>query len=282
VWEVFTSHQDMQKEIKELFPKWTKKEEMKGIQSLCLTDDIDSLFSCIILKKIFPQLTIDAFYSFNKIYKTDTKIKSIIGVDMDLTGGKCWGNHVTLLSKEDAKNKKCANLNTVLDINRDNYFNKYAGSTLIQVLSHYNIGLNNMSKEQLEVLISVDTAFKQFYFNSKLFKKYYNDILQYPMFEKILKEHDKDYFYNIIKEYGLHEKIYIDNDGKLNTNIRLDKLKKLFLNLPFILPSEEFYFVKEYQDIGQATYRKTKKDLTDKKIFSLALTNRNFVKYSVA
>ncbi|NME94597.1 hypothetical protein HF847_01055 [Clostridium cochlearium] len=266
-----------------MFPNWTKKEEMKGIQSLCLSDDIDSLFSCIVLKKIFPQLSIDAFYTFNTLFKTDTKIKSIIGVDMDLTGGKCWGNHVTLLSAEDKKNKKCANLNTVLDISRDNYYEKYAGSTLIQVLSRYNIGLNNMSKEQLEVLISVDTAFKQFYyFNSKLFKKYYNDILQYPMFEKILKEHDKDYFYNIIKEYKLHEKIYINNDGKLNTDIRLDKLQELFPNLSFILPSEQFYFVKKYQDIGQATYRRTKKDLSNKKIFSLAVTNKNFVKYSVA
>jgi len=272
----------MQKEIKELFPNWTKKEEMKGIQSLCLSDDIDSLFSCIVLKKIFPQLSIDAFYGFDCLFKTDTKIKSIIGVDMDLTGGKCWGNHVTLLSKEDAKNKKCANLNTVLDINKDNYFNKYAGSTLIQVLSHYNIGLNNMSKEQLEVLISVDTAFKQYYFNKNLFRKYYNNILQYPMFEKILKQHDQDYFYNIIKEYRLYEKININNDGKLNTDIKLDKLQKLFPNLSFVLPSEQFYFVKEYEDIGQATYRKTKKGLSNKKIFSLALTNKNFVKYSVA
>ena len=102
------------------------------------------------------------------------------------------------------------------------------------------------------------------------------------MFEKILKEHDKDYFYNIIKEYKLYEKININNDGKLNTDIRLDKLEKLFPNLSFVLPSEEFYFVKEYKDIGQATYRKTKKDLTDKKIFSMAITNKNFVKYSVA
>ncbi|MBV1819041.1 hypothetical protein G7A79_19170 [Coprococcus sp. MSK.21.13] len=272
----------MQKEIKELFPEWTKKEEMENIQSLCLSDDIDSLFSCIILKKLFKQLSIDAFYSFNQIYKTDTKIKSIVGIDMDLTGGRCWGNHVTLLSAEDKKNKKCANLNTVLDINRDNYFNKFAGSTLIQVLSRYNIGLNNMSKEQLEVLVSVDTAFKQYYFNKDLFKKYYNDILQYPMFEKILKEHDKNYFYNIIKEYGLHEKIYIDDNGKLNTNIRLDKLGELFPNLSFVLPKKEFYFVKEYKDIGQATYRRTKKGLSNKKIFSLAVTNKNFVKYSVA
>lgn len=79
----------MKKEIKELFPDWTKKEEMENIQSLCLSDDLDSLFSCIVLKKIFPQLTIDAFYTFNTLLKTNKSIESIVGIDMDLCNGKC-------------------------------------------------------------------------------------------------------------------------------------------------------------------------------------------------
>ena len=282
MWEVFTSHQDMQKEIKELFPEWTKKEEMENIQSLCLTDDIDSLFSSIVLKKIFPQLTIDAFYGFDCLFKTDTKIKSIIGVDMELLNGKCWGNHVTLLSAEDKKNKKCANLNTVINISRDNYYEKYCGSVLLQIISYYNLDITKLTEEAKMILLCVDSTFLGYWFNNGYYCKKYLKILELDNLLEVLQKHSKADFELLNRKYNLKSKIYINNDGKLNTDIRLDKLKKLFPNLPFILPKKQFYFVKEYKNIGQATYRKTKKGLSNKKIFSLAVTNKNFVKYSVA
>lgn len=258
----------MKKEIKDKFPEWCN---MKGEKyNLCLSDDIDSLFSCIILNQLFGY-EIKWFYDFNNIYKdvdVDKKFQSI-AIDADLINGRCWGNHVTL------ENEKAANLNTILNINKSNYTKKFAGSTLLTVLSYYNVNLNSLNSTQLEVLISIDTAFKQYFFNKELFKKYYNDILEYPMFTEILSKHDANYFYNIIKEYNLHESIYI-KDGKLHTNIKLDKLGELFPDLSFILPQSEFKIHKSFE-IVQSNYLKHNQE----DIFSCARTYKNALRYSI-
>lgn len=264
----------MKNEIKQKFPVWCNEIGIEKIENLCLSDDIDSLFSCIILQKLFPHLKINVFYDFNNLYKTDKTdktVKDCIGVDMDLVRGKCWGNHVTV------NNPKSANLNTILGIGRDNYTSKFAGSTLLTILSYYNVDLSELNKKQLEVLICIDVAFKQYYFNKELFKKYYDDILEYPMFIKIIEKHNADYFYNIIKEYNLHEHIWIDIlDNTLHTRIRLDKLGELFPHLSFSLPENEFKLHREFQIIQSPYIRHNKEQ-----IFSCARTYKNALRYSI-
>lgn len=258
----------MKKEILEKFPKFLEEDYQ---YNLCLSDDIDSLFSCIILKKI-KGYEIKWFYNFNSIYfaddyKGDTKC---IAVDADLTNNRrCWGNHVTL------ENKNSANLNTILEIRQNNYTSKFAGSTLLTILSYYNVDLSDLSEKQLELLISIDVAFKQYYFNKNLFKKYYNDILEYPMFTNIIEKHDKEYFYNIILEYKLNEHIYIE-DGKLKTNIELGKLQELFPNLSFSLPKNIFTKKRDFE-IVQNTYQKHEQN----EIFSCARVYKDALRYSI-
>ncbi|NFS07360.1 hypothetical protein FDE99_06250 [Clostridium botulinum] len=260
----------MKKEILEKFPREWIEEDYQ--YNLCLSDDIDSFFSCIILNKL-KGYEIKWFYNFNSIYfSTDYKEGTkLIAVDMDLVNNRrCWGNHVTI------ENKNSANLNTILKINRNNYTSKFAGSTLLTILSYYNVDLSDLSEKQLELLISVDVAFKQYYFNKSLFKKYYNDILEYPMVVDIIEKHDKDYFYNIIKEYKLNEHIYINEDGQLNTNIELDKLQKLFPNLSFNLPQNTYKKKRDFE-IVQNTYQKHEQE----EIFSCARTYKNALRYSI-
>src|SRR5690606_13748721 len=124
--------------------------------------------------------------------------------------------------------------------------------------------------------ISIDVAFKQYYFNKNLFKKYYNDILEYPIFSKIIEKHDKDYFYNIILEYKLNEHIYINEDGKLHTNIELGKLQELFPNLSFNLTKNEIKKKRDFEII-QSTYQKHEQE----EIFSCARTYKNKLRYSI-
>lgn len=265
----FITSTNMKKEIKEKFPSWI---EENIDYSLCLSDDIDSLFSCIILNKI-KGYEIKWFYNFNSIYRADTYKKGtkIIGVDMDLVNNRrCWGNHVTI------ENKNSANLNTIMGINRNNYTEKFAGSTLLTILSYYNVDLSQCTEKQLEVLISIDVAFKQYYFNKNLFKKYYNDILEYPIFSKIIEKHDKDYFYNIILEYKLNEHIYINENGQLNTNIELGKLGELFPKLSFNLP-ENTYKKKRNFEIVQSNWQEHEQE----EIFSCARTYKNKLRYSI-
>ncbi|WP_163289369.1 hypothetical protein [Clostridium sporogenes] len=258
----------MKKEIKEKFPKFLEEDYN---YSLCLSDDIDSFFSCLVLNKL-KNYKIGWFYNFNSIYRAkDVEKKKCIGVDMDLVNGKrCWGNHVTI------ENPNSANLNTILGISRYNYTEKFAGSTLLTILSYYNVDLSQCTEKQLEVLISIDVAFKQYYFNQNLFKKYYNDILEYPMFAEIIEKHDKDYFYNIIKEYRLNEHIYINEDGKLKTNIELGKLQEVFPKLSFNLPKNEFKKKRDFEII-QSTWQEHEQN----EIFSCARTYKNKLRYSI-
>ncbi|MCR1933881.1 hypothetical protein NSA27_04085 [Clostridium tepidum] len=257
----------MKKEIKQKFPSWINEDTN---YKMCLSDDLDSLFSCIILNKI-KGYEIKYFYDFNSLYYIKTRqTDKIIGVDMDLVNNKrCWGNHVTL------ENPNSANLNTIMGINRNNYTSKFAGSTLLTILSYYNVDLSQCTEKQLEILISIDVAFKQYYFNKNLFKKYYCDILEYPIFSKIIEKHDKEYFYNIIKEYRLNEHIYI-KDNKLHTNIELDKLGELFPKLSFSLPKNEFKKKRDFKII-QNTYQKHEQE----EIFSCARTYKNKLRYSI-
>ena len=55
---------------------------------LCLTDDIDSLLSCVFLKEKF-WTDIRMFYTFSKMYKQVNIMEKIkmVGVDLDLTNG---------------------------------------------------------------------------------------------------------------------------------------------------------------------------------------------------
>lgn len=262
----------MKKEFKNKFNNWY--EDLRD-KKLILTNDIDSLFSCYILNWLFG-CEIKSFYDFKKIGYIDTSDrKGFIGVDMDavVKNAKVFGNHVTYF-----KNPDVVSLNK--DITRRNYTQKFAGSTLITILSLYNIDLSNFTEEQLEVLISVDVAFKQYYFNKDLFKYYYNEILEYPIFTEILEKHDKQYFYNIIDKYNLHKDI-IFKDGYLHTDIDLKALNKLF-DIDLSLPSDKFEITNRFYDNAIQLNAGTIKYLEEERgrIFSSALIYKNTLKYS--
>lgn len=255
------------------FDKWFKNIDNKS-DKLILTSDIDSLASCYLLNLLFS-CEVKGFYDFSSIYFVDTNDKKgYIGVDLDATkNARVFGNHVTYFN-----NERAISLNK--DITRFNYTEKFAGSTLISIMSVYDIDINQFTTEQLEVLISIDTAFKQYFFNANLFKKWYIDILEYPEFVDIVQGHDKEHFYKIIRKYKLHEQIYIDNEGYLHTDIDLKGLSKLF-NINLKLPTEQFYKYREFKNVGVDLNKINSKSLNKKKIFSSALVRKNFLKMSI-
>ena len=266
----------MNKEFKEKYPEWCAD---KKKYYMCLTDDIDSLFSCLLLQKI-KGYEISHFYSFDKMYKADIykSNKKLCGIDMDLKDGRCWGNHPTGF-----KNKNSANINVIQGISNVDYFKKYAGSTLLQIISYYGVDIKSMTEEAQMVLLCVDTTFKQYAFNSSLSKYYLVDILELPELYKLCTEHTQQEFYDTLLKYNLHKKIIMNEDGKLITEIDLDGLSKLF-NLSFLLPKNEFELTQEYYDIGVPVNNldKENKKIADgnMSVFSSAMTNRNYIKLS--
>lgn len=269
----------MDKEYKQKYPEWTRDGKK---YYMTMSDDLDSFFSCLLLKKILDY-EITHYYDFDGLYQGDNYIYDgtiLVGVDMDIVkpGYRVWGNHCTC-SKN---NLNAANINNIEKINLNNYCNKFAGSTLLQIISYYNLDISMLSEEAMMILLAVDTTFKMYSFNKNNCKYYLVDILELPELYALCEEHSQEEFYDLIKKYNLHEKIYIEN-GVLETEIDLKSLEKIF-NMPFILPKNKFELVHTYENIGlhYDGYKRIKKQLEaeGKQIFTKAWTQRTYVKIS--
>lgn len=261
----------------------------KNKLSLCLTDDIDSLFSSIMLKNMF-NTPIEWFYRFDSIGNIEnTKTKDYIGVDMDISKNlMCFGNHVTSLSELDTYNPNCANINNVNNISQRNYYSKYGGSTLLMIMSFYDIDIEAMTDEQRLIISCIDGFYIPFMVRYRNFKTQQQDYLKQLEQEHlgefinfyINKSGGYDEFYKITERFKLNSKINIDH-GKLYTDIDLHRLSEVF-NLPFVLPKDKFFKYKDFENKGVSLAGKniaTKDDISEN-IFSLAITGKNYVKYS--
>lgn len=231
--------------LKGKFPSWVKDIEKNP---LILSDDIDSLMSYIFLRDHF-NCKVRYYYDVNgenwthKLYKQkgydygfDTK--KAIAVDLALEGYRCWDNHVIKVRDTDNTNKLSANLNVIDNIYLDNYTNKWCVSTYITILSYYNIDISKWNREQLAILCSIDGVY--YPFRSERFKtiaaKHLKDLGYEFLIEFI--ENNIEYIEQIKKELNLDGKIKV-KDGKLTTDIKLDKLSDIF-NTDISLPNYTF------------------------------------------
>lgn len=258
----------MKEKYKILFPNMNDID--KG---LILSDDIDSLLSCYYLDWYNWQQIV-GFYDFSKLYLiNDYKYNGVIGVDIDLVEGTTWGNHTTY-----NYNPKSANINNLLKIGTDKpYKDKFCISTVLTIISYYNIPIDDYSEEGKMLLLAIDSSFKGYWFNKSLYTKYLKDF-ELDCLIPVLERHSKEEFNNIISKYKLNEKIKIKDD-KLISNIELGDISKL-LDIKLELPKIEnlrtiFNFNKKY--INTYEYNDFKSKYF---IFSQAQTYKNSISLS--
>ena len=267
----------MQHEIKQLFPKWCWDSE--EVYDLCLSDDIDSLVACALLEQL-KGYKINYFYDFSSFWQIEDSNKPAIAVDVDLTKGKCWSNHVTMLSSRDSVNPESANLNNVLQISRDNYTSKYAGSTTLQIMSYYGIPLPKKEEARM-IFLAIDSAFKGFYADKfKESNKKYLHMLEFDELIELLEHKTIDDFHRIKTKYNLHKKIYVNDQGILDTEICVDMLSDV-LELDLWLPWSQFEKTKNFKRKSLDLYENdplSKKNTVD--IVSCALIFRNKLCYT--
>lgn len=270
----------MRQQYKDMFPAWV--DFIDEDFDLVLSNDADSLLSCLFLNKMFGW-KINYFYDFNALYQIKPSDRDRIYVDIDVVNGKGWGNHVVLINKTDKINKQMANLNTIFKVHQANYCKKYSASTFLTILSYYNYPLFLLPREAQLITLSIDAGFKGFY--DKYFQQfnyfYIHNVLDMDYLFDLQKQYSKDDFYNVIGTYNLHEKIYLQN-GKLATKIKLDELAKLFnFNKDVIndLFSATFTQIQEFEDVCIPLNANPNIDLSN--AFSFALTNKNFAKLSL-
>lgn len=246
-----------------------------------MSDDIDSLLSCIILNQLFGY-EIKYFYDFHNVYVAPKQIrKEIIGVDIaiEFNDMKVWDNHVVKIQETDKVNPNSANLNAINQISRRDYTSKYAGSTLLQIISYYDVPLP-MNREALMILLTIDVAYKGHYHD--FFKYTHNEYLRKlelePLLDVLNEEKSSNVFIEIMKKYRLNEKIRI-KDNQLSTNINLEALSQV-LGFKVELPS--CTFLHNYE-LNRGTYKMAVESNPVHKpegLFSFALTSKNCCQYT--
>ena len=281
----------MQKEIKELFPSWCEENSVKKYDCI-MSDDLDSLMCAVVQEKVFKNKVKYFFFSDNKSRNTQKcyKVKDheaaserMLGLDIALEGNyKCWDNHVVKVSQDDIVNKNSANLNIALDIYRTNYTKKACVSSFITMLSYYDVDISNWSKEKLLVLCAIDGLYYPFqntYFEKQGKKNL--SILGYEFLVDFIKENISD-IKKIKDKLRLDSKIWVNKEGKLETNIKLDELSQIFgfeIKLSDEIFIETKTLTKNFDRMPKETLlEKLKRE--NKALFNLALVKKDFYVYS--
>ncbi|WP_449355589.1 hypothetical protein ACUL41_07015 [Virgibacillus natechei] len=274
-----------------MFPNWVN--DIKENNKLILTNDLDSLFTIAILKKLF-NCQVGMFYDFEALYSTQEKFNKddVIGVDLAIEDDKTktFCNHVTKMWKDDTVNPLSANLNNIAGIYggkyQTNYFRKYSGSTLLTVLSLYEAfdmllldGYVELTETQKMILVSVDSYFygKDF-MNGEHFYKW-QKALGLEIFEDIFDKYSKQDLIDFQKDNSLKGEIYIDGNT-LSTTLDIAFLQEHFPMLDFSM-EEEYINEFEFSQSGYENYytKESKHDLKGH-VFSLAVINRNTISYT--
>lgn len=280
----------MKDEYKIKLPKWyedTKKYD------LILTDDIDSLMSCAILKAVknwdieyVMLFKLDKNKSIDYMGITSNATNEAVGVDLALQNGKSFDNHLSKLHSDDKWNEKCINLNFIKDVTRQNYFKKYNLSTVLLLWSLYDLPIPETEEGKM-ILLTIDSSYYSHfsrYQNDREMNKFYMcDVLGLDELYECQLRHKQYEFKDIEVKYNLLSKIVVKK-GFLDTDIDLAGINLevgWYTDIWCELPKVRFSLYKTFQDI-QVPIRRTTTKLSDitQNPYSVALTNRDFLCYS--
>lgn len=278
--------------------------DAKEKYDLILTDDLDSLLGCAILKSVrdwdIEQCMIfkgnQARYNsgkdstLNDYYGvTENATHDAIGVDFAMVKGKCFDNHLTKFNYDDIQNPESININRSLNYHRNNYYKKYNLSTVLLLWSIYDLPKDNLSDELMMLLIAIDGSYEGFFTKPKyigIHEFFIRDVLDLPQFLECEKRHTRQEFQDIKRKYNIHKghgKINL-NKGFLFTDINIEAINELLAldtNIKLELPTERFYKKKIFTDIAVEItgYPSSIRAICDNP-FCYALTKKNFLNYS--
>lgn len=271
----------MQNEVKNMIPEWCYGEDK---YSLMLGDDIDSLLTALVVKHVKGH-DINWFYDFTKLYVSDSKdTKEKVGCDMCLMKGKTFDNHVFMMDEDDDVNPDLVNLNAWYKVNRENYTDKYAGSTLLLVWAIYGLPLPKTREGKL-ILLSVDSAYLGHY--NERFKGIHNEWLRKLGFEELIDFLDTctvEDFQQVMYKYQTTRKIFVMDDGELKTRIKLSEIQEHF-DFPIYLPEMNFKVHTTYKgkvlDLKEMT-PKNEPFRKSRKVVSFALVYKDKASFTLS
>ena len=251
---------------------------------LVLSNDIDSLVSCALLKKI-KGWDVKYFYDFENSYaahslKKERHDRCWVDVAV-LNGEKAFDNHVSMVTYWDQSNPNMINPNLVNNITNECYEDKYAGSTALLIWSIYDIPLPPTEEGKM-LLLCIDSMFKGHY--SEHFSEantfYLCEMLGMDELLEVMNRHKAKEFYTLTDKYRLNNDLISFKEGKLQTDLDLKKIGEL-LGLELTLPDDSFSLWRKYKICHEKVeeYIHTASDIA-RDIFSLSFTYKNSARYS--
>lgn len=274
----------------EKLPNWWQ--ELDETFGLILSNDLDSLFSVLVLMLMFG-CEVKAFYDFDKLYHNETiDNDKIVGVDLAVEGGlKTFCNHVTKVKWSDKVNPNSVNLNNARGINKGSYFSKFSMSTLLMILSLYNAydklyleGHNSLTEAQLILLMCIDSSFLGWYLPKhyeahEVYRRWLKRLGIYDVYEPLFNKYSKQDWANFQRQFKLKENIGMEGN-KLSTEINFDVLKKYFPMLQWDIV-DELEFNKCFIMQSQTVYNLDSKHDVKSRVFSFAQTRKNMSKMTI-
>lgn len=219
----------MRSDLKNNLPTWYKDEE--SYYDLVLSDDMDSLVACSILREYMPLWSYGYYYDFDHLYKLrheldifDVNLKKVWVDVARLDNEMGFDNHLLLNRNYNAINPN--NIAPFGDFGRL-YGAKYAGSTTLTVWSVYDVPLPKTEEGKM-LLLAIDSSFLGYY--TTRFKDaccyYIGYILGFEELLDVLGRHTKKEFERLQEKYKLKHKFEIV-DGHIKTFSNLDKISEL-------------------------------------------------------
>ncbi|EMI09169.1 hypothetical protein [Anoxybacillus gonensis] len=179
--------------ITETPPAWLLYPKTYGLKGIVINNDIDGLISGLIVSH-YTGLPIVAMFDYKAIWYSiehkEHQLEELLFVDSDIqkSGVRSVGNHVTMINRSDRTNPLNYNLNNRHYIALNNNFHKhYAGSTALMVASAFKHMPN--TREGKRLLMFADGTFKiPINFKDKLGKP--NDKIVLEWLERLALEND--------------------------------------------------------------------------------------------
>lgn len=269
---------------------------------IAMSDDLDSLISCCFYSYLtgYP---IEYFYDFSSMSAIEPKdTRERIYIDIAVRQGKCIDNHVQRITLKSKVNNEAINFNSIYEICSDNYFDKFAMSTLIMLYATYRnempLPLSELGKM---VVLSQDSGYMGFY-NEDYKEAFIHNLKELGLEEllEVLENRTLEEFEKISNELkseigtkiGIKKgKLYFfkfEGEGKEKVRIvmdsekvdkRLGRLSEL-LGFPIALPKDTFEVISFYR-VVYATLNEAQYHLNNDEVFSYALTGKDKVKLSI-
>ena len=235
--------------MRDKVPQFFKDE---GNYSTILTDDMDSLLGCSLVKEI-NDWDVNQFYNFKGIYTLDpSNTKELVGIDMAKCSGKTIDNHLMVFDEFTRINPESINLNHVKNITNKSYIFKYPFSTFMLILWLHDVPLNHMDDETIKFILTVDSSFGTYYDKNEFMRNKHKRWLEEMNFTRFIDVLNKSSLRELRelqgKTHKIGDEITVNPNGTLSfggwNEKRLDNLSKR-LGFKVELPKGEFTLERE-------------------------------------